>query len=97
MSSDKNVNRRPPRYSMVEFARRGRELYEGHVRPLVEVEHQGRIVAIDIESGAFEVADDLLTASNRLLSHHPDAQPWFVRIGSRAVHRFGTRVAAGLA
>ncbi len=83
------MTRRQPRYNKDQFARRGRELYDRQVRPLVESDHPGRIAAIDIESGAFEVADDLLTASDRLRSHHPDAQTWFVRIGSRALHRFG--------
>ena len=83
---------RQPRYEIDEFARRGRELYERHVRPLVEREHRGRIVAIDIETGAFEVANDVLTASDRLFARYPDAQPRLVRVGSPALHRFGPRV-----
>jgi hypothetical protein len=27
-----------------------------------------------------------------LLARYPDAQLWFVRIGHRAVHRFGPRI-----
>lgn len=77
------------RYSKEEFARRGRELYESQVRSQVEAGNRGKIVAIDIETGAFEVAKDSLTASDRLLTHQPDAQMWFVRIGHRAVHRIG--------
>jgi hypothetical protein len=50
---------RQPRYSKEEFARRGNEIYQSQVRPQVEEGNQGRIVAIDIETGAFEVADDL--------------------------------------
>lgn len=85
-----------PRYSKEEFARRGTEIYEQQVRPQVEEGNQGKIVAIDIETGAFEVAEDTLTASERLLTHYPEAQTWCVRIGHRGVHRFGLRpVAAG--
>jgi hypothetical protein len=72
-----------------DFARRGTELYEREIRPRVEEGNLGKIVAIDIETGAFEVADDVLAASDRLLARYPDAQPWLVRIGHRAVHRFG--------
>ena len=82
---------RQPRYSEEEFARRGDEIYESHVRPQVEKEGHGKIVAIDIETGAFEVADEILQATERLFERHPDAQPWIVRIGHRAVHRFGGR------
>ncbi|TAO02144.1 MAG: hypothetical protein EYR95_06665 [Phormidium sp. SL48-SHIP] len=82
---------RQPRYSKEEFARRGDEIYETQVRQQVEEGNHGKIVAIDIETGAFEVADDILPATDRLFERLPDAQPWIVRIGHRAVHRFGAR------
>jgi hypothetical protein len=80
---------RQPRYSKEEFARRGNEIYESQVRSQVEAGNHGKIVAIDIETGAFELAKDSLTASDQLLTQYPDAQIWFVRIGHRAVHRIG--------
>jgi peptide subunit release factor RF-3 len=82
---------RQPRYSKEEFAQRGDEIYESQVRSQVEEGNLGKIVAIDIETGTFEVADEILTATNRLFDRLPDAQPWIVRIGHRAVHRFGSR------
>ncbi len=80
---------RQPRYSKEEFARRGQTIYEQRVRPQVEEGNSGRIVAIDVETGEFEVGDDTLTASDQLFARCPDAQPWLVRIGYQAVHRFG--------
>jgi hypothetical protein len=82
---------RQPRYSKEEFAQRGDEIYESQVRQQVEEGNHGRIVAIDIETGAFEVADDLLTASKHLSARVPDSQTWFVRIGHLAVDHFGAR------
>ena len=82
---------RQPLYSKEEFARRGDEIYESQIRPQVEANNHGKIVAIDIETGAFEIADDTLTASKKLLEKCPDAQTWVVRIGHRAVHRFGAK------
>jgi hypothetical protein len=82
---------RQPRYNKEEFARRGNELYESKIRSQVEQDNCGKIVAIDIETGAFEVAEDIVTASNRLLAKYPDAQTWFIRIGHRAVYHFGAR------
>jgi hypothetical protein len=82
---------RQPRYSKEEFARRGDEIYESQVRPQVEEGNLGKIVAIDIETGTFELADDTMTATRQLYERLPDAQPWVVRIGYRAVHRFGAR------
>lgn len=83
-----------PRYSKEEHARRGTDLYEQHVRPQVEAGNHGRVVAIDVDSGDFEVAEDTLTASQRLLARHPDGQIWCVRIGHPAVHHFGPRARA---
>ena len=82
---------RQPRYSKEEYARRGTEIYETQVRSQVEEGNHGRIVAIDIETGAFEIADDLLTASKRLSARVSDTQTWFVRIGHPAVDHFGAR------
>ncbi len=84
---------RQPRYSKEEFTRRGTEWYEKQVRPQVETGNHGKIVAIDIETGLFEVAETGLTAAERLYARCPDAQPWCVRIGVGPVHRFGWRLA----
>jgi hypothetical protein len=82
---------RHPRYSKEEFARRGDEIYESQVRQQVEEGNHGKIVAIDIETGAFEVGNDSLSAAKQLLKRYPEAQIFGIRIGHRAVHRFGFR------
>jgi hypothetical protein len=82
---------RQPRYSKEEFARRGNQLYESQVRSQVEEGNHSRVVAIDIETGAFEVADTPIAATDRLYEQYPDAQPWVIRIGHRALYRFGSR------
>ena len=84
-----------PRYSKEEFARRGDAMYEGEIRPLVEAENEGKFVAIDIETGAYEIDADELAASDHLLARAPDAQIWLKRIGSRYVRRFGPRPQSG--
>jgi hypothetical protein len=55
------------------------------VHPQVRESDRGKIVAIDIETGAFEIADELLAASKQLTARLPDAQTWFVRIGYPSV------------
>ena len=82
---------RLPRYSKEEFARRGDEIYASQVRPQVEEVNHGKIVAIDLETGDFEVDASETAACDRLEARHPDAQIWIVRIGSRYVRRFGGR------
>ena len=80
-----------PRYSKEEFARRGDEIYERDIHPIVKEEDVGKFVAIDIETGAYEVDASELAASDRLSARVPDAQTWLKRVGSRYVRRFGQR------
>jgi hypothetical protein len=82
---------RQPRYSKEEFAQRGDALYNSQIRSQVEEGNHGKIVAIDLETGDFEVDASEIAACSRLEVSHPDAQIWMVRIGSRHVRRFGGR------
>jgi hypothetical protein len=78
-----------PRYSKEEFARRGNEIYERDVRSQVESENNGNFVAIDIETGAWEVDADDYAATERLLTRLPKAQMWLVRVGHPTTYRIG--------
>lgn len=80
-----------PRYSKEEFARRGDDIYEQNIRPSVDAGNEGKYVAIDIETGAYEVDGDELAASDRLLARLPQAQIWLRQVGSHCVRRFGPR------
>jgi hypothetical protein len=82
---------RQRRHSKEELARRGRELYESGIRQQVEAENEGKIVAIDIETGNFEVNETVVAATNLLFERNPDAQPFGIRIGHQAVYHFGSR------
>jgi hypothetical protein len=82
---------RQPRYSKEEFARRGDEIYSRDIRPQAEAGNKGKFVAIDIETGAWEMDADDYTATERLLNRFPDAQIWLVRVGHRATYRIGGR------
>jgi peptide subunit release factor RF-3 len=82
---------RQRRYSKEELSRRGQELYESRIQQQVEAGNEGKIVAIDIETEEFEVGDTVMAATDRLFERIPDAQPWTIRIGHRAVYHFGSR------
>jgi hypothetical protein len=79
------------RYSKEELAQRGQALYESGIRQQVEAGNEGKIVAINIETGDFEVDETLMGATDRLFERQPDAQPWTLRIGHSAVYHFGSR------
>jgi hypothetical protein len=76
---------REPRYSKEEFARRGNEIYERDIRPVVEEGNKGKIVAIDIETGMYELGASVRESSERLYARRPDAQVWAVRVGYKAL------------
>ena len=76
--------------SKAEFTVRGTGWYE-RLKTELEPGNTGKIVAIDILTGAYAIAEDTLSASDRLLAAHPSAQTWFARIGQGPVHRFGPR------
>lgn len=78
------------RYDKEEFARRGDEIYERDLLPRLGACDRGKFLAIDIETGAYEIDIDELAASDRLLARNPDGQIWLRRVGSRHVRRFGT-------
>ena len=73
-----------------EIARLGDEIYERDVREQVVADHDGEYVAIDVESGKWAVADELLAARERLREKQPEAiDVWLLRVGYRAVGSLG--------
>ncbi len=82
--------KRRPKFEKDEFIRRGKELYR-RIRPRVEERNRGKVVEVDLETGAFAVAINAIVASEQLLARYPDAQTWFVRIGYDDLFRIGPR------
>jgi hypothetical protein len=83
------IGPRQSRYSNEEFARLGEEIYERDIFPKLSTEDQGKTVAIEVETGDYEVDRDEIAAGERLRARHPDALFWFRRVGSRYFYRFG--------
>jgi hypothetical protein len=90
------MNARP--HDKDEIARRGKDLYERRVREKVEAEgvSKGRFLAIAVDSGDYEVADDALGAGAGLRRGKPDVAVYLMRVGRpgdrpRAAFRLGGR------
>jgi hypothetical protein len=92
---DSPMPERRPRYSDEEFARRGAEIYERDIRPLLSIADDGKYVSIDIESGAYEIDATELNAGKRLRARYPDAQIYTLRVGCAGVERLGFRADLG--
>ena len=68
-----------PRHSKEEFARRGGDIYERIVKPTLLSEDNGKLVAIDIETGEFAMDRRGYEAAEKLFARIPDAQIWLAR------------------
>jgi hypothetical protein len=79
------------RYSKEEFARRGDALVETKVRPKLTAADEDKFVAIDIETGEYELDRNEVKAADRLRKRVPDAQIWLVHVTSGYLHRRGYR------
>src|SRR5262245_5764225 len=62
------------RYPKEEFARRGEALFESKVRPNLKPGDENKFVAIDIETGEYEIHRNEMTAGDRLRKRLPEAQ-----------------------
>ena len=76
-----------PRRSLEELARLGAEVFERAVRPTLRPEDDGRFVALDVQTGDFELDEDDYAAVSRLRARNPAAEPWLCRVGQPAAYR----------
>jgi hypothetical protein len=77
------------KYTPEEIASRGDAIYESRLRDQVESENRDRFLILDIESEEYEIADDDLAATMRLLARRPNAVIYGLRIGHSAAYRIG--------
>jgi hypothetical protein len=80
-----------PRRNPEDVARSGADVYARLVRPALRPEDDGKYVAIDVNSGDYEINEDDYTAVARLESRSPTAEVWLMRAGRRAACRMGWR------
>ena len=79
-----------PKLNDEEITQRGRKLYQNIIRPKVETpENIGKIISMNVETGEYEIDDDLLITTVRLRSKQADAALWTERIGFNAVYAVG--------
>jgi hypothetical protein len=77
------------RYSKEEFARRGDALVASKVRPHLTAADEDKFVAIDIESGEYELDKNEMAAAARLRKRVANPQIWLVHVTLGYLHRFG--------
>ncbi len=76
------------------IATRGRMIYQ-QLRDEVEPHHNGKFLAIDIETEGCEIDVNGTVAVTRLLAKDPNATVYLLRIGHRTAYRMGFRAHYG--
>lgn len=75
-----------------EIVRLGEERYEREVRALVEPQHNGEFLVLDVDTGEYEMDRDEAAAFQRAISAHPHGRLFLKRVGFAAAHRIGGRL-----
>lgn len=76
--------------SSEEVAARGEAWYE-RLKSQIEPGNTGRYLIVDVDTGDYDIGDDYILPTERLLANRPDAPLYALRIGYRAVGRIGGR------
>jgi len=74
------------KYQIVEH---GQRIYDEHLRSQMERDHMGKFLVVDVLTGDFELGDEDIDASLRILQRRPEALLFGLRIGEEAAYRFG--------
>lgn len=62
-------------------------MYAQQIRDKVDPQHKGKFLVIDIETGDYEIDANDLVATQQLLTTHPNAVIYGLRIGFPAAYR----------
>ena len=77
-------------YPEDEVVQRGHALYEQKIRAAVDkAENKGKMLVINIETGAWEMDADDVVAAKRAKEHFGDALLFSMRIGYSVAYRIG--------
>ena len=72
-----------------ELARLGEGIFDRQVRPALRPEDDGKFVAIDVETGDYEIDEDDYAAVARLRARKPAADVWLMCAGYPTTYRIG--------
>jgi hypothetical protein len=69
----------------------GRSLYENQLRSALEMQHHGKYLVLDVETGDCEVASEYVSALVEMQKKHEGRLQYVVRIGDSTLMRMGRR------
>lgn len=78
-----------PHRSLDELAALGEVIFDQQVRPALRPEDDGKFIAIDVETGDYEMDEDDYTAVAHLRARKPTADVWLMRAGYPTTYKMG--------
>jgi hypothetical protein len=79
------------RYSSSEIAERGQAFYDRAIRDKLDASARGKFLALDIDTGDYEIDADERSALKRVLAKRPDAALYLLRIGRSTAYHLSWR------
>ena len=79
------------RYSSEQIVELGENLYAQNLRDQLEPQHDGKFLALDVETGEYELDEDKLAAIDRARSKRYDAPLYILRVGYPTAVKLGGR------
>ena len=83
------MNTSERRHTRDELARLGEDIFDRRVRPTLRPEDHGKFVAIDVDSGEYEMDEDDYTAVMSLRARMPAADMFLMCAGYPTTYRIG--------
>lgn len=79
-----NLGKGQPNLTDVEISALGKLIYRQNIRPLMTEKDIGKFVYVDVHSGQYEMAGNMLDATHKLRKRVPEACGFMIRIGYSA-------------
>ena len=90
----------PSEEEMARLCENGRDIYDSKLKAILEPEYNGKVVAIHLDTGDYEVAGNSPTASRAIRARHPSGLLMVTDIGPAkmdglTLRMMGSRLASG--
>ena len=79
-----NLGKGQPNLTDVEISALGKLIYRKNIRPLMTEKDIGSFVYVDVHSGQYEIAENMLDATHKLRKRVPEACGFMIRVGYSA-------------
>lgn len=79
------------RFTSEQIVELGEEIYAQKLLDQLEPQHDGKFLALDVETGEYELDEDKLAAIDRARSKRADAPLYILRVGHPTAVKLGGR------